>query len=373
MSDPRPNQDVPSKLAQAARVREARMLPLAGKLTDEQREAVREDVGAYLTKKKIDADELAHDIGLSKRVVENFLAEGASDRRTRQFNQWLNDRMRRDNPQLPRGMVTTTVTERMIGVIKATDALGTMGLIIGPAGVGKTLVLKACQAGLVSGAVHIECHSGTTNPRPFAAWLARELSTRGRVGATIPHGQRRSISAMMGDLVDRLRVHRRTLLIDEAHYLSKAALNICRDLHKQTGVPIVLVGSRDVTETINDFTEFHGQFSSLMTYSYNVGEEQASRGRPLYTVDEIAEFAASMEIKLTKPAGVLLTELSCILGWGGLRRVQQVLLNAKLLADEGRAINDTHVRRALRDMLGGEQFDVVEHYRVQTTDKVKVA
>lgn len=373
MSADRHNQDVPSKLAQAARVREARMLPVAGRLTEEQRDAVREDVAGYITKRELGLDDVADDIGLRKGDVERFLNDGAGDRRTRQFNDWLNDRLRRDDPQLPRGMVSTTVTERMVGVVKATSQHGTMGLIIGPAGVGKSLVLKACESGLVPGCVHVECHSGTRNPRPFASWLARQVSTKGRIGSTIPHGTQRAMSHLVGDLIDRLRVHRRVLLIDEAHYLTKAALNITRDIHKQAGVPVVLVGSRDVAETLNDFTEFHGQFGSLFTYTYNVGEAQASRGRPLYSVDEVARFAASMDIKLTKRGAIRLTELGCILGWGGLRRVQQVLLNARVMADEGQSIDDVLVKRAMRDMLGSDEFDRVEWHREQTLLKVKVA
>lgn len=188
----------------------------------------------------------------------------------RQVNRWLLQQSYDGGVTTPTEMVKTTVTDRILGVIHQTNRLKSMAAIVGPSGTGKSTVFKACAAGIVPGAVHVELASVDASRSALVARLNMEL-----------RGTRRyRMQESFGWIIEHLQQTRRMLIIDEAHYLSEQAAMTLRDVHKRTGCPVILGGTQDILSTINDFGHFHGQFKRLVSMVYNITEEcMANRSR----------------------------------------------------------------------------------------------
>lgn len=378
------DQEIIDRIAQDARViEEARMLPVQGTLSIEQREWARKKAREYIERKNLDLAMVARQIGNYKvTTIEQGLNQGATDKLLRALIAFIEQHARSESANLPSGFVSTRVTERMLAVMKEVQATGTVGLIFGPAGVSKTVVCKAASAGLLAGSVHIELRNSTKSPKALLKLWSRKLGLP--VGGACDDLQER--------IINHLEYSRRLQIIDEAHYLtdefrsagtptpgshkqSRATLNIVRDIHKQTGCGVVLVGTVDIDRAVDDATAFYGQFARLISVRYDVTAQQNDTGTPLFTIDEVRRYAASMGLKLTPGAARRLTELSCIPGYGGLGKVMTLLLIARHLAKRNDGvITEDHLKKADKSRHGLSYFRRTEQLRQQLVEgKLKIA
>lgn len=353
--------DLAEQLAKDARAQEARMLPETGPLTDEQRHFASEQFAAYLEQRGLEPGDVARQLGLSVRSVvlfsEGKLKSDGGDRLIHKVTRWAKQQQDAEHTRLGRTYISTGAAEKMLGIIHGTYNAGMMGVIVGPSGISKSTVCRAVEAGLVPGSVHIELTKPHGRPAALARLIARRIDCPRQTG---------SLSYMMEALIDELRGTNRLLMLDEAHYLTRDGCQVVRDLHKQTGCPIMWVGTRDVLDTISDFSEFAGQFKRLFAYTYNITEELADTGDPLYSPSEVSKFARSMGIRLTGDGLGFATELACLLGWGGLGSLGALLLNASAIArskeaKEGKPcpFDAELLRQALRNMEGASGFSRV--------------
>lgn len=365
-TDTAEQQRIISQLAQDARYcEEARMLPPDGPLAPEHLEHARKTLRMYLDEKKIPIAQAAKQIGrapssLSAWLVNNY--GGDNDKLARLVMIFVEQHARGTKAGMPSGFITTTITERCLAVMREVQRTRTIGLIFGCAGVSKSLVCQAAEAGLIVGSVHVEATQGAHKAPQFAKLWARRLGLR--FGGSLGDVEDRIITALRGS--DRLQ------MIDEGQYLSKDALNVVRDVHKQAGVGVILMGTVDVDRAVDDATTWYGQFARLISYRYDILEEQLSGGSPLFSVDEIVRLAASMQLRLEGDAAEFLTELACIPGWGGLGATATLLLKARLLA-KGKPIALLDVRDALASSLGKVYAQRLFDRRTEIARKVKVA
>lgn len=355
------------RLAQDARLgTEARMLP-DGPLTEEQVQGVRDAALLYLDRNpRLTANKIARGIDRAASTVQAFLAgkyDGDNEDVARRVAGFMEQHTRGESSGMPQGYVSTRVAELCLAVMRDAREKRVMNLIYGPAGVGKSFCCKAAMQYVIPGSVHVECTEGATSPGSFSKLWARRLG--------LP------ATGTIGDVEDRIidmlsRSEGRLQLIDEAHKLSRGAMNIIRDVHKQAGVGIVLIGTIDVTRHVDDESEFYGQFSSLFNHRYHITEEQASGGTPLYSTEEVGRFVKSMQLRLT-PRGIEdATWLACLPGLGGLRFLTRLMLKAKLLAGDA-AIAPTHIMAAIAQSYGPQYADRLQSRREQFARKVKVA
>lgn len=371
MTDPNQSR-ITDQLAQDARAMEARMLPPHGPLDAAHVAHVRNNLSGYIADRGLTVHQLAAQIGCSPKALLKFTDDKhdeTQDDFVRRVDRFLKQRMADGGAALPSAMITTGVTSRMLGVIHQVVRLGSIGAIVGPSGIGKSTVFAAVASGLVPGAVHVELSAVDASKSAFIARLAKELGGPARY----------RMQASFNYIIDHLSQSRRLLIIDEAHYLSESAFNILRDVHKRTGSPVVIGGTQDLLGTINDFGPFHGQFKRLVSLVYNITDETNSTGRPLYTVDEVTEFAKATGIRLTTNAGEICTDLANLLGWGGFGALGFLLINANMLAvkESGKStgvwVHDRHINSALRQMEGASGFDRVKQRVEQPQRKVAIA
>ena len=351
------------QLAKESQAQEARMLPDTGDLNSEQLDFVRRRVQMHCDENQLTFEHIDKKINCQQRAVRKFIDgvyEHDNSDLARRLDRWLIS-TETDASCLPRTFVSTSVALRMLGVLGAVNKRRAMGSIVGPSGVSKSTVLKAAQAGLIPGSIHVELNCTDASMTSLLRRLSADLG--GPKNSATQHTMRWIIESLRG--TDRM------LMLDEAHYLKRPAMNALRDIHKATGCPIVLVGTQDLLQTIEDFTDFHGQFKSLMAITYNITVETNEGNNPLYTVEEIIEYAKAMKIRLDSMAAEYVTDLANTLGWGGLRSAGYLLANADTLT-KGKMLTLKSIVAALHQMEGSDGLSRTK-YKAETTRKVGVA
>lgn len=354
------------KQRQDARLlREARMLPHTGDLTDEQIEWARSRFEKFLEKQEISVDTAAKEIARSRRALQQFVAgeyKGDRSKLARLCATWMEQRVRAGNAGGPLGYITTRVFERAMVLLYQTQGSCSVGVIHGPAGVGKSVACRAAAANLVPGSVLIECNVGHKSAAQLLRHWCRRLKLR--------HSG--SVSDLIARIADELNGTKRLQMFDEAHYLGPTALSAIRDVHKQAGVGVVLVGTIDVDRAVDDAQRFYGQWSRLIALRYDILDEQDHGGTPLFTLDEAIRYAHMRGLRLAGDGAEYLTELACMPGWGGLGSAGMLLDKAQLIA-KGAEIREAHLRAADRSGHGRSYMRRLDNRRSGFARSIKVA
>lgn len=135
----------------------------------------------------------------------------------------------------------------------------TMGVIIGVAGVGKTIAAQLC------------CDEFTANPYtalPLAIMVSVESrSTPRALAITILEGlgeklqrPRSNMYEIKKDVIKAIKRNAlRLLIIDEADRLNEESFDVLRDIFDQTGCPIVLVGLPTIIDVIERYDKFRSR------------------------------------------------------------------------------------------------------------------
>ena len=132
----------------------------------------------------------------------------------------------------PRDFCSTTIAIQMWEVHQFCDLRVKMGVIPKASGLGGTETAKE----------YVRRNRAT-------ALVTADVSTR-RPGAILNRivahvggvPQRQSISSMLHSLISKLRGSRRLIIVDDAHFLSWEAFEVCRKLYDCAAVGVVYVG-----------------------------------------------------------------------------------------------------------------------------------
>jgi hypothetical protein len=224
-----------------------------------------------------------------------------------------------------------------------------MAAIVAPAGSGKTLVLKALANEMRGLLVTVYQGMGV---RDLYRAVAEPLGY-----ASTKRGSRADV---LNFIVDKLSGTSRIIFLDEAHLLGNH-IGAVRAIHDLAGVPIVMAGTADILDLINDRAHGRGQFSSrclrfnALEFVQNAEDSRdGSAGRPLFSVAEIQEFFATRKIRLDRDAMKLVWALSCLPNYGCLRLVG-TLVDIATDAEPGIAlITRDHILGAMQSLIGGE-------------------
>lgn len=226
-----------------------------------------------------------------------------------------------------------------------------------PAGAGKTYIFKALTEELRG--VYPYCKPATA--REFLLSLALALGWKKG-----DHATRATLSRW---IVETLSGTRRIIFLDEAHQLGRT-VGVVRSIHDEAGVPIVMAGTADILDQINDRRDGRGQFSSR-TMRYNAldlirnaedprggGPHSAAGGgaggRDLFSVEEVKAFFDSRKIRLAKDALMLLWAIACLPNYGCLRLVERTVDMVFDMDPDSELVKRDDVLLALRTMLGAE-------------------
>lgn len=185
--------------------------------------------GNGYTQKKV-----ATKTGLSTAVISQYL-KGVYNGNIANVEAALADLISREEERAKRRevkecFVKTQLAGMALGLISNTHMDSDIGVIYGPAGMGKSMVLRE-YAATNKGAILIEADPGYT-----AKVLLQELCARLGVKKT------GNIHELSEECIQSLKGTGWVILVDEAELLPYRALEVLRRIHDRSGVAIVLAG-----------------------------------------------------------------------------------------------------------------------------------
>lgn len=172
--------------------------------------------------------------GLSTAVISQYL-KGVYNGNNDNIEEALQDFIAREHERSNRrevkeSFVHTQLADLALGLIDSSHRYGDIGVIHGPAGMGKSMALKQ-YASTNKGAILIEADPGFT-----AKVLLQELCSRLGVKKS------GNIHELSEECIQALTGTGWVILVDEAELLPYRALEVLRRIHDRSGVAIVLAG-----------------------------------------------------------------------------------------------------------------------------------
>jgi DNA transposition AAA+ family ATPase len=310
-------------------------LPTEGPLTDDQRRAALQNFAEYCKRNKITVKTVADQVGTPSEITIRGLCKGVfgdgADEHVRRVNTWVEQHAKMEGTSLPFQRATSHVAEQIIRAARLTAETQTMGLAFGPSGIGKTLTSKALP-NLIIGAVYLRVNQINRSPHALLTDLAA------KVDGVAFHNTHR---AFYPKLVQRLAHSGRLIIVDECQILAPKSFQVLRDLHDEAGVPILLIGIRNVYESIlADAVPDAGQLYSRFGVIVNLvqGRDVHAGGKPLFTIEQIVQAFQTTPIRLAKDAAEYLRDVANALGQGSLRLCKRLVQFAARRARERQAV-----------------------------------
>lgn len=323
MSNKQTNRDrVFDVLSQEAKVaRTARMLPEDQRLRDNQRKDIASRVLRFIEEHGLSQKAVAREVGVStttiSEVLRNRYKGATSDKQLVRLHNWLELAARRENIVHSRTFVETTVAREILHVAGIVAETCKMGVVFGPAQIGKTFTLHAIEGDQRFGDP-VLIRVDESRLRPFA--LCREIASRFEVST---HG---TFDAVFRRVVNRLAGTKRLLMFDEVERVVYAGLEMLRDLHDETGCPVLLCGKPTIYaklgfREVGDFSEVTDQLASRIVIRRDLTERTRGQNpEPLYTPTDIRKLISHSELKVhvDPEAQRWLQGRACTLGTGGI-------------------------------------------------------
>ena len=131
-----------------------------------------------------------------------------------------------------------------------------MGLVYGEPGLGKTQAIKWWA--FKNDAILIHC-----NQMMSARWLLKEILDY--MSEIKPY----SISDSFDEVIRNLILTPRILIVDEVDYLTmdkNKSIEILRDIHDKTNIPVVLVGMTNAHSRLKKFSHLYDRLSEIVKF-----------------------------------------------------------------------------------------------------------
>jgi len=257
------------------------------------------------------------------------------------------------------GFVRGAVARKISTALRYVTARGGMGILYGASGIGKSFTLRSLVTIDYPTALYLEVSDDSRTTKNLYKSLAGKLRVRG-----VPTTASRAV--LFSLLVERLSESRRMLVIDEADGLDLAAFNGLRQLHDQTGSPVVLAGRPNLERRIEATRrrdEIGASVAGRLILRMHLGETtEGSDGGPGEWICSVGEMAMMLKrYQVLFEAEAIrwlcsLAHLTAIRGAmeeGGLRLALNVAELAATAARD-RVVTVTLCRAALQLLRGAE-------------------
>lgn len=316
-------------------------LPNEGKLNDSERFEALKNFSAYCKRRDISFAEVGRQIGSPRETtiydlcVKHVFREGADDH-IRKLNNWVEQHARQQAAQIQGGFVDFRVSLEILGVARMVRENKTMGLLIGPTGIGKSRCAHALL-GTYAGSILLTATAESRTPRSFIRLLAREL------GVMNWNSRATRVLGRQERIVEEMRNTGRLIMIDEAHKLTDECLETVREIHDLTGCPILMFAVKDLRDRIlrmasPDAGQMYSRFDIVRDLA--AGRDMHCGGKPMYSVEEIIKAYQQAPIKLSKDGAKFLFEIANRLGFGSLRRCRMLITNGARRARKRQNLSD---------------------------------
>jgi len=303
-------------------------LPNEGTLTDDMRRDAMQNFDKYCKRAGLTYAKVARAVDKPRATTIHDLVHGVyretADKHIRVLNAFIEQHARQQAVKLDGDFVQTRIAKEILGVARLVRENQTMGLAFGPTGIGKSRCAQALYAE-TPGSILISIFAGFHHPKGLTSVIAHALGVRD----TYLSRQTKFLSTVER-VIERLKESGRLLIIDEAHELNDDAINLLRHLHDHTGIPMLLLATKDLHERIERTADSdHGQVYSRfdVIYPLTQGSDPSSGGRKLFSLDEIRKLYQHTPIRLAPDAQRYLQDVANELGRGSLRRCGKLLTN----------------------------------------------
>ena len=241
--------------------------------------------------------------------------------------------------------VATTVAKEIRAIVATTEHLcqqgeDVFGLIVGPAGAGKSMVLKA-YALQRRNSIYMAVDQESDTPMTCLQALCR------RVGIADKAKRGRLFLALVRYLVGTETL----LIVDEAHQLDKRGLNLIRELQHRTRCPVVIAGMPDLKRKVKEGQNDEARGATLYSRlgpRLDMGDRIRAREVPapdgtysakapretLHSIQDVIRVFASNKLRLTRDALELLHTI-VNLERGGMFRTARILVATAQYANPG--------------------------------------
>ncbi len=304
-------------------------LPNEGTLSDAHRRQAMMNFKTYIEKNGITKREVAKKLGSPRETTIHELTIGKyrshADDHIRTLNMWVEQHARTKAAQVNDDYVETRTARAILTTARLVHENKTMGMVIGPTGIGKTRCAEALAQTYV-GSIYMRIINGLHHPRGLAHAIAAPIGVLDHRSMT--HMMHHSL---LERIIERLRESDRMVIIDEAHKLTDDALEMVRDVHDCAGVPILMFATTDLHDRImRSVGPDHGQMYSRFDVVHHLtqGKDIYSGGKPLFSIDEIRKLYERTPIRLAPDAAKYLQDVANQVGHGSLRRCKTLLRNA---------------------------------------------
>lgn len=324
----------------------------------------------YLAESGMSRAALAKAMGISPTTLGLALSwkyAGAWREIVLDLDRWLEEQEKRDAAPRATGFVRTKVAEELRAVADAAATLGTIGLVFGPSGVGKTMALHAVAADK-PGSVLVTAEKMNATATGLLHAIGRKLRVTDGSAQALYH---RVKTALAGTP--------RLLIIDQIHNLcggtSDRPLYVLSDLLDATGAPQLWCGTTDIVAYL-DRGQARGQEPlSQIRRRIGVCRDLTERtggggggGEPLFAIDEIRRVFANSQMRLASDASRYLAQLANMPDGGGLGTCRNLVVLASKI-HQGRAESLTaDMLRAVHRLLASRRvFDRLEQQMAAET------
>ena len=161
---------------------------------------------------------------------------------------------------MKKGFVKTNNVKRFITMMNnlqnRAEGVPGMGLVYGEPGLGKTQAIKWWA--FKNDAILIRC-----NQMMSARWLLKEILDY--MSEIKPY----SISDSFDEVIRNIILTPRALIVDEVDYLTmdkNKSIEILRDIHDKTNVPVVLVGMTNAHSRLKKFSHLYDRLSEIVKF-----------------------------------------------------------------------------------------------------------
>lgn len=197
---------------------------------------------SYMQEYQLSQNQMASQLGKSASTVNQYL-QGKYKGDVTALDKAVKELIARQNEKakdIQTLFVKTKTAARILEICGLAHAMADIYLVIGEAGLGKTMALKH-YANTNSNVVMLE-----VDPTFSAKVMLTELC--GLLGVSLAGN--RNNHAMMTAITDKLKDSQRLLIVDEAELLSHRPLEILRRIHDKAGIGMVLAGMPRLTDNL---------------------------------------------------------------------------------------------------------------------------
>lgn len=323
-------------LSEESRVaRSARMLDEKKRLNGGQRTDIAQRVLKFMEEHGLSQKTVAHEVGIStttiSEVLRNQYKGKTSDQQLVKLHNWLELAARRENIVRSKKWVETSVARDILWVAQITAETCKIGVVFGPAQLGKTFTLQSIEGEQRFGDP-VLIRIDESRLRPFA--LCRAIAERFEVS------DKGTFDRVFHRIIERLKDTKRMLMFDEIERSVFKTIEMIRDLHDQTRCPVLLCGKPAIyaklgLRTMGDFTEVTDQLAARVVMRRDLTlRTRGENPEPLFSADDVRRLISQAELTVhVDPSAVKwLQDRASTLGMGGLGKALVCLYLACKLA-----------------------------------------